>query len=224
MTDGYIYLDRATHPNVPHYFEDYEGLAAFFFQDQRRRTDRSIVIALINSDQFTSTSKHTEFYPAGMWYDAHVLNPDTSLAAPYWLRAYQYYERDDLHKLLDARRIAADYEIDPGDPIADDALAKVHAIDATIQRVAESMPGFYLQHEAPGTLIPKQACYAHLLPNGIRFESHDCDTLMHINTDASEYFSTRAEIEAHWMKIEPAVEATGCPEVQTYETEAPWIG
>ena len=74
-----------------------------------------------------------------------------------------------------------------------------------------------------GHVIPSQACYAHLLPNGIRFDSHDCDELLHINTDAEEYHHTRAEIQAHWNKIKPSLEL-GCPEVQTYECGDEWIG
>jgi len=223
MSEQYVYLDTDHAPAAPHYFADYEGLIQFMLADRRRQSDRhQIILIRYDGCNWISTAKHSEFYTAGRWFDSHILDPDTSLASQMWLQAYQYYGIDQLDKLLDARRLAAEYEDDPGDPIAEDSLAKVHAIDQTIQRIAERLPGRYDRPDIPGALIPAEANFAILEDDHIRFESFDCELLMRLHQDAAEYEHTRAEIRAHWNEI--VRQRTLPSDKPTYESGDTWLG
>ena len=217
VSDHYLYLDRNIQPATPHYIEGYEGLVAFSLRNPRRRSDRNHVVVMRDPGILPSIDTNTESYPAGMWYDAHILAPDTSEADETLVADYQYYGLDQLQVLLNWRLDAAHEEDEK------DVVRRTHTYDAVIQRITVGQPGFYDRKDIPGTIIPSQACFALLLPNGIRFDSFDCEELMHLNTDGSEYFTTRSWIESHWNKILPS-NVPGCPEAVTYESGDTWIG
>lgn len=186
----------------------------------RKLPDRHQIILIRYDGNWISTAKHSEFYTAGRWCDAHILDPDTSLASPKWLEAYQYYGNDQLARLLDARCLAAGYEDEPGDPIAEDAIANVHAINQTIQRIAERLPGRYDRPDFPGILIPSEANFAIFEDERIRFESFDCDSVMRLYKDAAEYAPTRNWIRSEWNILNNGFEH-GEP---TYESGDAGIG
>ena len=214
MSDQYIYLDRNERPPVPQFFEDYEALLCLLLADRRRQTGRHIVIALPKLDLFPSIDTRIEFYPADMWFDAHIEGADVSEVDEVLLESWSHpLTGQDLRFLIEMRHRGRE----------EDNTSLIHTVDELIRQLVERLPGRYDRQDVPGTLIPSQANYAHLLPNGIRFDSFDCDELLHINTDAAEYFTTRDWIESHWNKIKPSLEL-GCPEVQTYECGHTWIG